>query len=239
MVLMPPMLYALILTMSRGGFIALLVVGLLVFKESSKKFRLLGLAVVVIIGALSVMTPVQKDRYLSLVDRDTAGGASAEGRIAGMIREFELGFTRPIVGHGLGTTAEAKFHKIGSAQASHNLYAEVLIELGSIGFVLFLILLYRVAQKLFEMRKIVFVHESDESSYYVRLYKAMNAVFWMYAVYSINYWGLSQYYWYFFAGLAISVSRIIESSKNMKIEKSNTADVPDNRFSNLVRLGSR
>lgn len=207
--LMPALLYALILTMSRGGFIALLVVAFIVFKESRRKFSLCILAVVVIIGAFSVMTPVQKDRYLSLVDSEAEGASSAEGRIQGMIGEFKLGLTRPVVGHGLGTTQEAKVHKRGSTQASHNLYAELLIELGFIGFVLFLRFLVKISQKLTSVRKDFKRGDYSEQDFYYRLNKVLIAVFWMYAVYSINYWGLSQYYWYLFGGLVIAFGRLV------------------------------
>lgn len=232
--LMPALLYALILTMSRGGFIALLVVAFIVFKESSKKLSLFLLAVVVVIGAFSVMTPVQKDRYLSLVDRDAEGGASVEGRIQGMIGEFKLGLTRPIVGHGLGTTEEAKFHKRGSTQASHNLYAELIIELGLIGFVLFLRFLVKIAKKLLSVRNDFKKINYSDKDFYFRLNKVLIAVFWMYAVYSINYWGLSQYYWYLFGGLVIAFGRLLDiekSSDKPMVTENRVKKVSSNKYS--------
>ncbi|MCR8915818.1 hypothetical protein FDP08_03425 [Marinobacter panjinensis] len=237
--LMPALLYALILTMSRGGFIALLVVAFIVFKESSKKFSLCILAVFVVVAGISVMTPVQKDRYLSLIDRDAEGGASAEGRIQGMIGEFKLGLTRPVVGHGLGTTQEAKFHKRGSTQASHNLYAELIIELGLIGFVLFLRFLIKIAKKLSRVREDFKNRNYSNQDFYYRLNKVLIAVFWMYAVYSINYWGLSQYYWYLFGGLVIAFGRLldIDKSSNEPMVADNSANkVLSNRYALASRL---
>ncbi len=244
LLIMPALLYALILTMSRGGFIALLVVAFMVFKESRYKFRLAALAVVVVVAAFNVMTPIQKDRYLSLIDRDTAGGASAEGRLRGMVREFELGLTRPIVGHGLGTTPEAKTHKLGSRQASHNLYAELLIELGVIGFVIFLIFLARSAKQLLIMRESIGKIKDDRLIFYQRLNKVMVCLFWMYAVYSINYWGLSQYYWYLFGGMTIALTRLASSAINKRdcdaidiVDDSEVAEA--NRFVLAKRLRYR
>ncbi|WP_250829970.1 O-antigen ligase family protein [Marinobacter sediminum] len=208
--MMPAILYALILTMSRGAFIALLVVAFLVFKESRHKMKLIFVAVMVVVGALNVMTPIQKDRYLSLVDSDTKGGATAEGRLKGMVGEFKLGLTRPVVGHGLGTTPEAKANKLGNRRASHNLYAELMIELGLIGFVIFLRFLYQIARKLSVVRSQFAALNRSEQSYYSRLNKCLIAVFWMYAVYSLNYWGLSQYYWYLLGGLVIAFGRLVE-----------------------------
>lgn len=233
MVLMPALLYALILTMSRGAFIGLLVIAFFVFKESRHKFWLATVGIMAVAAAISVMTPVQKDRYLSLVSDDTAGSASAEGRLKGMIGEFKLGLTRPVVGHGLGTTEEAKWHKRGSTQASHNLYAELLIEIGIIGAIFFLRFLYFIYRR-FKDNKILFNELQLRShEFYARLNKALIAVFWMYAVYSLNYWGLSQYYWYLLGGLAIAFGRLLERKKQQvsgEISNGASDQAPKNKY---------
>ncbi|MDY6798863.1 MAG: O-antigen ligase family protein [Pseudomonadota bacterium] len=238
--LVPPLLYALILTQSRGAFLALLVVGFFVFKESSRKFGLIVLAVMIALAGWQVMTAEQKDRYLSLVGESETGNArTADGRIQGMMKEFTLGFERPLVGHGLGTTPEAKTHILGSRQASHNLYAELLIELGLIGTFLFLRFLFRVYKGLAESHKRI--ARGHPNLFYLHLNKAMTAVFWMYVVYSLNYWGLSQYYWYLFAGTVVVFNRLTLLNPNtQESEKSEPVRVlAKNRFSNLVDLSGR
>src|SRR5690606_32457708 len=67
--LMPLLFYALVLAMSRGAFIALFVIGFFILKDSKRKSRLLVVTVIGIVLALSMMASVQRDRYLSLVDR--------------------------------------------------------------------------------------------------------------------------------------------------------------------------
>src|SRR5690554_2031547 len=200
--------------MSRGAFLALIVVSFFIFKESRHKTALVGVAVMAIVAAFSVMTPVQKERYLSIIDRDVEGGASAEGRIQGMIREFQLGLTRPVVGHGLGTTGETKANKLGRRQASHNLYAELLIEIGVVGFAIFLAFLVRAFKQLKLLQAAFGRAERTDASFYENLNKVLICLFWMYAVYSLNYWGLSQYYWYLFGGLAIALGRLAMSEKS-------------------------
>ncbi|MCD1631305.1 O-antigen ligase family protein [Marinobacter shengliensis] len=223
LILMPLLLYALILTMSRGAFLALMVVSFFIFKESRHKAALAGVAVMVIVAAFSVMTPVQKERYLSIIDRDVEGGASAEGRIQGMIQEFQLGLTRPVVGHGLGTTGETKANKLGRRQASHNLYAELLIEIGVIGFVIFINFLVRTFRQLKRLQREFGRSDRVEISFYENLNKVLICLFWMYAVYSINYWGLSQYYWYLFGGLSIALGRLAMSEKSDSTPAEGTA----------------
>jgi len=240
LLLMPPLLYALILTQSRGALLALLVIAFFVFKESSHKFSLIVVAILVGMAGWQVMTDEQKDRYLSLVGQsETSNAATAEGRIEGLMKEFSLGLERPAVGHGLGTTPEAKTHILGKRQASHNLYAELLIELGIIGTFIFLRFLFKVYKGLAENNKRIAEHGSN--TFYVNLNKAMTAVFWMYAVYSLNYWGLSQYYWYLFAGAVVVFHRLTQL--NLVVPETSGATsvrtLRKNRFSNLVDLSGR
>ncbi|KPQ30443.1 MAG: O-antigen ligase family protein [Marinobacter excellens HL-55] len=242
LLLMPPLLYALILTQSRGALLALGVVAFFVFKESSRKFSLIVVAVLVGFAGWQVMSDDQKDRYLSLVGlSETSNAATADGRIQGMMREFALGFERPIVGHGLGTTPEAKTHILGSRQASHNLYAELLIELGIIGTLIFLSFLLKVYQGLVENQKRISRLSKRPGSFYVNLNKALIALFWMYAVYSFNYWGLSQYYWYLFAGTVVVFHRLVllDPLGSSEVESIPVSSGQKSRFSNLVGLADR
>jgi len=239
LVLLPPIMYALILTQSRGAFVALLVIGFFIFKESKRKMMLIIVAVLVAVLGWQVMTDEQKDRYLSLVGKsETSNAASVDGRIQGMLREFSLGLERPIVGHGLGTTPEAKTHILGSRQASHNLYAELLIELGFVGAFIFIAFLVKVYRRLLDSSKFLVSRQGENRDFYISLNKALIAVFWMYAAYSFNYWGLSQYYWYLFAGSVVVFHRMIRISDNSEAV-SEAGMKPYNKFSNLVDLPRR
>ena len=176
------------------------------------------------IGIWTNLSPDHKDRYMSLFGGSSKQSASAEGRLTGMVNEFVISAERPIVGHGLGTTGEAKFHAGYPFQVAHNLYAELLIEIGVIGFVLFIRFLYSI-YKLFHANRDSISKAVDEQNddhvktFEYRLISAFVAVFWMYAVYSINYWGLSIYYWYFFGGLTVAFSRIYFIKASHRIKK--------------------
>jgi len=220
LLLVPALLYALILTQSRGAFLALLVIAWIIFKESNRKTMLIILAACIAFAGWNVMSPQQKDRYLSLVGESQTGNtASAEGRLRGMGMEFQLAMSRPLVGHGLGTTPEAKTHVFGDRRAAHNFYAEILIETGIIGFAFFMRFLFRVYRKLKENDQIFKDSEYRASSkFHENLNKSLVAVFWMYVVYSTNYWGLSQYYWYLFAGLVVVFSSRLQEQFSVSSE---------------------
>lgn len=196
------LLYALILTMSRGAFLALLVVAWFVFKESKHKIVLIIAGIAIVLTAWSVMDDNQKDRYTSLVSSDAKQSGTAEGRLTGMVNEFKLGLERPIFGFGLGTTAEAKFNTFGRSKASHNMYAEVLIETGIVGLIMFLRFVLSIRRQLNSCLN----RQHEMSEFFTTLFKVLKIVFWMFAVYSVNYWGLSQYYWYNLAGIVIAAA---------------------------------
>ncbi|GFD95442.1 hypothetical protein KUL156_12640 [Alteromonas sp. KUL156] len=202
--------YAMILTMSRGAFLALCVGLLFLFKNAKNKTLLIVLGIVGVFAALSVMTDIQRERYLSIFGASKSEGSnrSADGRIKGMLYEFELGLTtRPIIGNGIGTTGETKFHDSGKYQPSHNFYAELLIEIGIIGAIFFFRFIKRIYFALQRLRR------TSDDGYLKNVVASLHVIFFMYAVYSLNYYGLSQSYWYFFGGLVVALELISNQEK--------------------------
>ena len=212
--LVPALLYTMVQTGSRGGFLALLVVVGMIFWQSKHKVVFALTAAVIAAGSWTQLTDLQKDRYLSLVSEDTQQHATAEGRWQGIRSEFALGMNRPVFGHGLGTTSEAKVNFGGGRrQAAHNLYAEVIIETGIIGFAIFMAFLfscYSLLRRNMTLFKTLGGAYATTQNYHYRLNLALITVFCMYAVYSFNYFGLSQEYWYVFAGLCVAFSRSLK-----------------------------
>jgi putative inorganic carbon (HCO3(-)) transporter len=205
------------LTMSRGSFLALLVIGWMIFKESKRKLFIILVVCSLAVAGWGQMDNFQKDRYLSLVGASEKNNKTTEGRLKGIIWEFEVGLSRPLVGHGLGTTPETKFHLVGKTQASHNMYGELLIEVGIVGFIFFIRYILAIRRGLSSIKKTILT-TNDSTCFYGRLTKALTAVFFMYAFYSLNYWGLSQYYWYMFGGLVVVSLRLYGKSNDLKVE---------------------
>lgn len=222
--LLPALLYAMILSMSRGALLAFMVIAGMVFLKSRYKMGLIVLAVVMLMAAIAVMSPLQKERYFGLFGFAGEGKTSSktlEGRKELIIDEFLLGLDRPIVGHGLGTTPEAKTHKWGKRQASHNMYGELLIEIGLIGAFFFVRYMVRIYQGVKHNQRLMNDPErADLPDFYKNLNTTLICVFWMFVVYSLNYWGLSQYYWYLFGGLILAFSRLVQSYQPPEAGKS-------------------
>lgn len=233
----PAALYALVLTGSRGGFLAALVVVGMMFWYSRHKAVFLVVALVVAFGAWSQLDDTQRERYSSLIDSESSQHGTVDGRLEGIKEEFRLGLNRPIFGHGLGTTPEVKVNfGSGRKQAAHNLYAEALIETGIIGFLIFMAFLlscYKLLAANMKRFRELGSDYASPSNFHFRLNLALITVFWMYVFYSYNYFGLSQEYWYLFAGLCVAFSRSIQRNLDDDARPAPATEArPQHRFGN-------
>lgn len=208
------LLYALTLTLSRGGLIALFIVFAAFLLQSRHKLVFAALAVVAAIGIWAHMSPTQHQRYLSLTDTNDPFHATVSGRVRGLTRDLHMALQRPIVGHGLGTSKEATYHSVGQAQITHNMYLEAFVELGIGGLAIFLLFFRSI---FIELRTTAHILKSSlgtpangrsARSYELKLNLALHALFWMYLVFSLNYFGVSDYYWYLLGGMAVVLSRL-------------------------------
>ncbi len=121
-----------LLTGSRGGFIALCVVGLLLGWQSRYRGRLLVL--LGLLGCLSVVAlpGYLQNRFLTIIDPSVGPAnaqASAQGRLIGFFDGLALWERNPLLGVGPGSF----LHATGKGYNPHNLYGQVLGEMGTLG----------------------------------------------------------------------------------------------------------
>ncbi|MCL4791879.1 MAG: O-antigen ligase family protein [Gammaproteobacteria bacterium] len=213
--LIAALLYALVLTGSRSGMVGLLVVVAAIIYRSRRRTAILVVAAIASVLLVSVMTPDMRDRYLSLTEGDTRNAATTKGRIEHMLDEVQVASRRPFVGHGLGTSQEALANEAGRYQPSHNLYLEVMIELGMVGLVIYLMFLASVFRNLQEVRASITAlgrqrePENGDWQFYERCTGATLVLVLMCLVFSIASYGLSEFYWYLLAGLSVALRNLL------------------------------
>jgi len=205
--LVPICLYALVLTASRTGVLALLVIVAGIVIRSRRKI-LYTAGVILAAGMLIAhLTPLQRDRYLSITENDVRGASTARGRIEGVIENFHVALQRPIFGHGLGTSSEANYHALGNAQPAHNLYVEIWQELGIIGLVIFLFFINALVKN-YRFAAARVRAGNPPAQFLNRLVNALQVWLWMNILFSFASYGLSSYEWYLFGGLSVVVRRL-------------------------------
>lgn len=125
---------------SRGSFLALLVMGALIWWRSSKKFGLTILVLGLVYGVYSLAPAQWFDRMNTITTYDE--DASAMSRFAIWKTGLEIFSHRPIFGGGFRATYSRsivnQYVPGAEARAIHNSHLELLIENGIIGFILHL-----------------------------------------------------------------------------------------------------
>jgi putative inorganic carbon (hco3(-)) transporter len=204
------MCYALVLSASRSGFLGLMfLLVLLVWRSKNRAGYLVAGTVVVIVG-IALMNDLQRERYVSIFSHSAKGGQTAEERIEGVKGDFVVSMRRPIFGHGLGTSREANANFRGADLPSHNLYLEVAEELGYVGLILVLVLIWGFLKACWTAQRIVaatpmndprlrFLHDVARSLVVV---VAVDLFF------SFAAFGFMEPYWYFFGGLSVVTARL-------------------------------
>jgi O-antigen ligase len=142
------------LTGSRMGFIGVVLAGLLGALASRHRWRMLALYPVVMALAWAVLPPQQQDRFMTLFDpsrgpKESAGSAG-RFRYGGFERALPVFAERPVWGFGPQSFGVAT----GKHMMPHNLYGQVLAELGVVGAIAFGMMAWAVMRNAFEARRL-------------------------------------------------------------------------------------
>jgi O-antigen ligase len=124
-----------LLTGSRAGFVGLGLAGLLALFAAGRRKTAVGL-----LGAAAILAPVAllclpeelQNRYLTIIDPSVGphnAQTSADGRWDGLMAGLQIWSENPMLGLGPGSFRAATGREI----ASHNVYGQVLSDLGTLG----------------------------------------------------------------------------------------------------------
>lgn len=218
---LPAIGYAFVFTGSRSGLLSLMVVLLAVVFIGKGKMKRAALIVAVLMPVFFYSTGRMgddlKERYLSLVDESVAGHDTAKGRIEGVKKSFTTFLNRPIAGHGLGTSKEVSANLLsGRAQISHNLYIEVLQEVGIAGFIIFMMFIGAIIGEL-RKAKVALSAAKQNDKFLIAVSNAALAWCVMDLFYSLSCFGLNSWEWYLFGGIA-TVTRSLAMAQHAAAE---------------------
>jgi O-antigen ligase len=151
-----------VLTGSRTGFVALCFCGFLLLLLSVRRKALVliwsAIGGVSVLGVAAVALPAElQNRYLTLLDSSYGpknAAISAHSRFQFFLDGCHAWLSSPVIGHGPRSFDFITGHKLGS----HNLYGQVLCEMGSLGalaliaFVVCFLLNWREVQRYYQDR---------------------------------------------------------------------------------------
>lgn len=218
LILVPLFLYVLALTGSRTGIIGLIVVmaGIVWKAKNPASFVSIAVAGLIALGVgFAFLDPDLQDRYLSIVGMGEKNRETLDDRWEGLAAQLDVVWNKPIVGYGLGTSAEANGNftttgpYAGWELRAHNLYLELALELGVFGLIIFLFLIKAIFSNFLQCRKTIAAHR-NLGSFLPKVTDAMDVWLIMNLVFSFASYGLSSYEWYLFAGLSVVLLRLVK-----------------------------
>jgi len=227
--LMGSCIWAVILTGSRGGMVGgIAVLGLLVWHS---RHKVVGAVVAVaVLVALGVSMPQQySDRFMTIFhvgESDVDGaGASAYGRINGLILGFKFFTKNPITGVGIDNFGLWHHREPGGDWTdAHNLIGKLVGELGLLGVITFFFFVYRFSKTIAGVRQKYRDNDWDPDFLY-HLSEAIKIGLIMLFVQGLFGHNLYRGNWYFFAAFVVTVAKLVE----MRMERERTieqADIP-------------
>jgi len=207
-----------LITLSRGGFLGLIALGaLLVWKLGRGRRLKITLAAALIFGVLLATTPGgYGSRIATIFNTEQDQTGSAQERRELMERAALLAIRRPIVGVGMGNFHIYSIHE----KAAHNAYLEIAADLGVIGLVAYLILIFAPLRSLrrIERQTLGMRSKSEREMYWLSV--CIQAALVAYMV--CSFFASIQYLWYLYYIAAYAVAlRHINTAEEMESSLSN------------------
>ncbi|MBE8716032.1 O-antigen ligase family protein [Cellvibrio polysaccharolyticus] len=192
-----------IFTASRTGYVATLLLGMYLSWDLIKKNKMkFFIFIAMVIPALVGFTPDQyKERFISIFTLEEAEGNSSGTRLEIIEDAFEIFLKKP---WGVGVAAFPKVREdtFGRAQDTHNLYLELLTNLGVWGLLIFLYFIYKMMRL---NKQVIKGLECDENMRFVVAISKAVVAFLLSRLF-LGMFGMDTYeiYWWFALGLTLS-----------------------------------
>lgn len=138
-------LFSLVYSYSRGAYLGFIIGFLAMIWHTKKKLIIFLIPAMFIFGgvAINFLPSSVQERFNSIfVEDETERDESAQSRFVFWGIAFEQFLKNPIVGHGYLTFVEANPYHMDT----HNYYLKLLAEQGIIGFIIFLVILWRASK---------------------------------------------------------------------------------------------
>jgi hypothetical protein len=214
--------YCVVKTGSRMGFVGVVLAGALACLISAKRWRLLALYPVILAAAWMVLPERQKDRYSTLVDPDYISiyGASSIGtyRYSGFEKGLIFCKERPLLGFGpMGYLAM-------EGMMPHNLYGQLIAELGIAGAIAFGLILWGIAQNTLEARRLIRGTGNRTDTLPYRAVVAMSGTYLLLVVMGWGFNFLFWHVWLWFGGFQVCALRCLKAGHDAPLSLDLSAD---------------
>lgn len=207
------MVAAVIITFSRGGFLGLIAMTIVLARKLSRRNKSMAMATLVlgVIFFFAVAPASYSGRLATIFDSasDITGSSSQRSQV--LKRSILVAIRYPLFGVGIGNFHHKSFQELGT----HNAYTQVAAETGIPAMIAYLIFLIHPLRKLRLMEREMY--ERNDSSHYYYLSIGLQASLIGFMVASFFAAVAYQWYIYYLVGYAIALRRIYYLEQQLKL----------------------
>lgn len=204
-------------TGSRTGYVAVAMgATFLFFKMKKGRGKLLIIGITALIVGLNVVSEDYKHRFLSIFTGEEKEGQSSQARLE-IIEDAFIVFAEHPMGVGIAAFPKVRMEMFGRFQDTHNLYLEILTNLGPLGLILFFIfiskLLSLVKNNIRQLDSID-VFNSLDKMFLTGISKAVIG-FLLFRL-LLGLFGMDMYeiYWWLSLGITLAVTKLIHQTNH-------------------------
>jgi len=212
------LIFAIIVTFSRAGFLTLMVTGVAYFWLYRNRSGRVWIPVIVVLGllALPIIPSGYVERISTIVSIEDDTTNSAEMRLNDMKAAARLGLANPVIGSGIGMNVLALNEVRGETwTAVHNVYLQYLVELGLPGLGLFLLLYYKCLRATGGALRAL---NTNRPGGLYHIAEGLRVSLIAYAVAALFYPVAYHFYFYLIAGLALAAAAISTTEQPAQAE---------------------
>lgn len=204
-------LIILVTTGSRTGYVAV-ALGTCYFlmKLKTGKFKIFLLSLVLVSGAFNFVPLEYKERFASIFTGEEKEGRSSEKRKEIIADAIELYLEYPL-GVGVQAFPKVRYEMFGRSQNTHNLYLEVLTNIGPIGLIVFFMFVAKIIKLSADnISCLVKLKENSlDTALLINLSKAVIGFILMRLLLGLFGMDLYEIYWWVALGIALAIRKLI------------------------------
>ena len=208
-------LYGVVISGSRGGFIGMVTLFLLMIYFSEHRFIMIifGLSFMFVLPMFAATGYMEHmNTIIGIFTGDS--GVSGSSRISGLRNGFEMMIRRPILGVGPGCYPVARKAWFGWGLWSHNLYGQIMGDLGLSGVIVVFIFLRNYLKKCLSLKNIY-----KQNPAKIAIFNAIIVSTIVRLAVGMGSHSLYIFFWYFLAAIVINETRLYNLKENLHFKE--------------------
>lgn len=201
-------------TGSRTGYVATLILAIaILLRLGLFKFKTVALFVLISVAGAVLIPQDYKDRFGTMFQSKEERGGSVNARME-ILEDAWAIFKKHPMGVGVRAFPHVRGVEFGRQQDTHNLYLEILTNLGPVGFIAFWVFIISLLKTNRRSRKILLEknqHFLAELCYIINLYILCRLALGLFGM------DLYEVYWWFAAGFTIALARFAATIESFQI----------------------